>query len=291
MKKIVSFLLTLALLLSLGVPALAEEERDALYEKGMALFLDENYDEAYEALKEAAEKGHAGAAFGLAMCYTAGVGVEKDESAALALLLLSRLNGYGKDEMAAWLTQYAEEGSAVVQYLAGYLYSKGSAVFEQDDEKAFRYTQMAADQHYLDAILQLGEFYYNGTAVEPDKKMAASLFQSALEQDADNVVAKYALGLCYIDKDEDLLTERKGVKLLKEAADQGLSDATYALAVYYDDKQEKEAFDWAMKAADMGVPQAMYLLGLMYSTGIVVKLDLKEADRWFAKAAEAGLKF
>ena len=41
-------------------------------------------------------------------------------------------------------------------------------------------------------------------------------------------------------------------------------------------------------AADTGVPEAEFDLGLLYSQGLGVRRDLTEATRWYRKAAEQG---
>ena len=49
-----------------------------------------------------------------------------------------------------------------------------------------------------------------------------------------------------------------------------------------------EAIKWYRKAADQGVPQAEYNLGLMYARGQAVAKDNVEALKWLRKAAEHG---
>ncbi|KAI9348634.1 Sel1 repeat protein [Obelidium mucronatum] len=49
------------------------------------------------------------------------------------------------------------------------------------------------------------------------------------------------------------------------------------------------AANWFRLAADAGLPEAEYNLGVMYERGEGVETDLKEAKSLFERAAEAGL--
>jgi hypothetical protein len=51
----------------------------------------------------------------------------------------------------------------------------------------------------------------------------------------------------------------------------------------------KEALKWYRKAADQGFDQAQFRLGLMYYNGRGVKQNRTEAFKWIVKAAEQGL--
>ncbi|WP_419591592.1 tetratricopeptide repeat protein, partial [Thiolapillus sp.] len=51
----------------------------------------------------------------------------------------------------------------------------------------------------------------------------------------------------------------------------------------------KEAVKWYRRAAEQGYALAQYNLGLMYANGRGVRQDFKEAVKWYQKAAEQGL--
>ena len=54
-------------------------------------------------------------------------------------------------------------------------------------------------------------------------------------------------------------------------------------------EDDVEAVRWYRKAAEQGLAQAQYNLGVMYANGDGVREDDVEAVRWFRKAAEQGL--
>lgn len=86
---------------------------------------------------------------------------------------------------------------------------------------------------------------------------------------------------------------RFSVKKLKSLAQNGDSEAMFNLAgrYHYDTDTEmnlEKAYQWYLKAADKKHCGAMLELGNMYSSGIGVRTDKKEAQAWYRKALEAG---
>ena len=87
-----------------------------------------------------------------------------------------------------------------------------------------------------------------------------------------------------------------GFKWKLAAAERGNVIAMRDVAeVYYSgdadrriDKDPEQAFYWMKKAAEAGVSDAMYYLGLFYSKGLGVKRNFEEAAKWMNKAANLG---
>ena len=50
----------------------------------------------------------------------------------------------------------------------------------------------------------------------------------------------------------------------------------------------KKGLYWAKKAASLGNPEALFLVGAVYADGRGVKRDLGESKLWFDKACKAG---
>jgi TPR repeat protein len=55
-------------------------------------------------------------------------------------------------------------------------------------------------------------------------------------------------------------------------------------------KDDQQAVVWYRKAAEYGLPDARYSLGLAYENGQGIPQDLTLAMAWFRKAAEQGHK-
>lgn len=63
----------------------------------------------------------------------------------------------------------------------------------------------------------------------------------------------------------------------------------YKKGVEYNGRQEyTEAFRYFAKAAELGLPEAQYVLGLYYEAGHGVKVNYTEAVKWYRLAAENG---
>jgi TonB family protein len=79
---------------------------------------------------------------------------------------------------------------------------------------------------------------------------------------------------------------KRAVEVYTDEAKKGNPDAEYALgAIYYRERQFGEARLWFEKAAAKGLSQAEYSLGIIYARGQGVDPDLREAQRWYQKAA------
>jgi localization factor PodJL len=108
------------------------------------------------------------------------------------------------------------------------------------------------------------------------------------------VPAQFRLGGLYekglgVTKDLD-----KARRLYLGAAEAGNAKAMHNLAVLhseggFDGKPDfAAAAKWFRKAADYGVGDSQYNLGILYARGIGVGANLVEAYRWFALAAREG---
>ena len=56
------------------------------------------------------------------------------------------------------------------------------------------------------------------------------------------------------------------------------------------ERDYQKAFEWFLKAAELGDDTAQFDVGLCYEKGYGVAVDLDEAFRWYEKAAEQGHK-
>ncbi len=83
--------------------------------------------------------------------------------------------------------------------------------------------------------------------------------------------------------------------MLKKAADKGVAEAAYDLAISYEKglgigKSLPRAFEFYMRAALLGDAQSHYEVGRMYFYGIGVGRSRRLADAWLAKAEALGVK-
>jgi len=85
----------------------------------------------------------------------------------------------------------------------------------------------------------------------------------------------------------------EAVKWYRHAAEQGLAQAQYNLALAYEvgdgvQQDFEEAVKWYRKAAEQGVAQAQFNLGFFYANGDGVQKDLLYAHMWWNLVASQG---
>lgn len=283
-------------------------DAEALCKTGIQHAEAEDYEQALECFRKAAEQGHADAQYHLGDCYYYGYGVEEDDTQAVE-----------------WYRKAAEQGHTDAQYALGECYNYGCGV-DKNDERAVEWYRKAAEQGNFDAQLNLYRCYRNGLGIAQNETQAVEWYNRAAEQAEQNdSVIQFNLGLsceqeheynhavywyrkaaeqgnydaqlklykCYRYGDGVKEDETQAMEWYNRAAeqiDQSDSDAQYSLGwelryrLFYDEK----AVEWFRKAAEQGHAGAQYELGWCYSHGRGVKKDLKKAVEWFRKAADQG---
>lgn len=274
---------------------LADGYASGLFNKGK-----EDYDRAFPLFVAASKHGHAEAGYRVALCYEFGWGSRKDPAKAVqfyrqassknhpgAMLRLGKaclagdlgLNNHYREGL-KWLKRAAE--SADFQYNAapyelGILHETGFGgdVFQDESYAAQLFTQ-SADLGHADANYRLGDAYEHGKLGCPRDPALSVHFYSGAAQ-AGHPLAMMALCAWYMVGAEPVL-----------------------------DKDENEAYEWALKAAECGMllpnPRAVieteshlaglakaeYAVGYFTEMGIGCRRDPLEANVWYVKAADQG---
>ena len=164
---------------------------------------------------------------------------------------------------------------------------------------------------------RLGEMYRDGIGVSKDENKAAQLFEQAAKSGyapaRDNLAAltgtaapqaaqspapsEKALGASgFLERGVGALKANnyaEAAEWFKKAADQGLANAQFNLGVAYlfgngVPRDYGQAAEWFRKAADQGYASAQYKLGRMYVNGDGVARDYGQAASWYRKAADQG---
>ncbi|MCB1592190.1 MAG: SEL1-like repeat protein [Alphaproteobacteria bacterium] len=127
-----------------------------------------------------------------------------------------------------WLTKAAGDGNAQAQYYLGVLHKESSMGF-LDGPLSLSWTQKAAEQSYLPALLSLGKVYeeglstYNGPVTKPDYKKAMQYYSAASEKGSleglAHVAQLYYLGLG-VAEDHDKAYELAQEAIIKSSRDQ-----------------------------------------------------------------------
>ncbi len=169
-----------------------------------------------------------------------------------------KLNGYKTtldyNTAAKIFLQLSITGDAEASNALGMMLKHGLGT-KQNDEKAFAYFSLAAEQGYAKAYYNLALMYKFGHYVEQDFTKATAYFEKASEMGCDGI--DYQIG--------------------------------YASYKGIGKKQSyKDAVKYFEQGAHKGDASCMYFLGLCYFQGRGVERSVEQGKYWFAKAADLG---
>ena len=186
-------------------------------------------------------------------------------------------------------TQSAEKGNAQAQYALGVMYQRGKGV-PADERVAAQWFTKASTQGLPNAQYALGMQYREGRGVERDDKQAGSWLTRAAKQGF--APAQYELAEMYRMGIGVAQNTEKAAAWYGSAAEQGDKRAHAALK-----KLDQKSGPGVMKTLMMddirkdalsGGLNSQLLMGQIFSTGIGVKVDEREAAKWFGMAAAQG---
>lgn len=109
------------------------------------------------------------------------------------------------------------------------------------------------------------------------------------EADSGNAEAQYWLGRIYdagrlLPKDAE-----KSVRWYQKSAQQGYAPAEYAVCLMHANREELESERCMWRAAEKGVPEAQFWIGVAYDQRLWFGIaDKQEAFEWFKRSAEHG---
>ncbi len=157
----------------------------------------------------------------------------------------------GAEEALYWFEKAADGADGRGAYEAGLMYEMGVGAL-QDDDKARRLYQRAADQHDGRAAKALKQL--------DNREDRIAKFQAKFQDKADsgNPLAMRRVGEGYLNGDP-----------FRASMDQ--------------------AYTWLFKAAKGGDSSAQAEIGIMYARGVGVARDENQAVNWLLKASSAGL--
>ena len=174
-----------------------------MYDVGKGI--QQDYKEAANWYRKAADKNYTTAQYNLGYLYQYGQGVQQDYKEAMY-----------------WYRKAAEQNDADSQFKLGYMYYHGKGV-QQNYKEAVYWFRKAAEQNDADSQNYLGERYYYGEGVTKNYREAAYWYRKAAEQDHKNAMYNYGYSLYYGQGVAE--NRQEAYKWLKKAADKGNASA------------------------------------------------------------------
>lgn len=183
-----------------------------------------------------------------------------------------------------------------------------------EEKRDLFWERMGVESGDPEAMIQMAIAYLNGDGVPQSNEKAAELMTMAAELDDPN--AQYSLAMfygqgCGVERsfekvrywmlraeengDPDargVIEKIEGAESIQAAADAGDTDAQAAIAKiimgFHSPENFRESFAYAVKAANGGSLEGMYILALAYEHGRGTQQSYEEAFVWYEKAAMAG---
>ncbi|GAA5884332.1 hypothetical protein JCM3774_001943 [Rhodotorula dairenensis] len=285
-----------------------------------SLGLQIDHEKAYNLYVQASKQNHSAATYRTAVCNELGAGTRKDYARAvlfyrkasalgdtagmykLGMILLHGHLGQQRNpkEGLAWLRRaasQADDENPHALHELGLLYEKPPLLNPAGGAGSLGAKVAAAQmQQHAAQSGQQPPPPIIPTLVPFDPAQAREFFTQAAQ--LGYPPSQYKLGLCY---EFGALTcpvdPRRSIAWYTRAAERNEPNAELALSGWYLTGSEgvlkqsdSEAYLWARRAANKGLPKAEYAVGYYAEVGIGVKADLEEAKRWYMRAAAQGNK-
>ncbi|KAJ5622509.1 hypothetical protein N7528_005741 [Penicillium herquei] len=242
-----------------------------------------DYDRAFPLFKASGRHGHVEACYRAALCLEFGWGTTPNAQQAIMYFRQAA----SKNHPGAMM-RMAEV------CLAGDL---GQPKKYREGLKWMKLATDSADAQYNSAPYELGLLHVKGYGddVFADESYAAQLFTKSAE--LGHAEAAYRLGDAYehggklnCPKDPAL-----SIHFYTAAAQKQHPLAMMALCAWYLvgaepvlERDEDEAYEWAVRAAHLGLPKAQFAVGYFTEVGMGCRRDPLEANVWYVKAADQG---
>ncbi|KOH00785.1 Skt5p [Saccharomyces eubayanus] len=239
--------------------------------------------EAFVLFQAAAKHGHIESAYRASHCLEEGLGTTRDSRKSINFLKFAASRNHPSAMYKLGLYSfYGRMGlpTDVTTKLNGVKWlSRASARANELTAAAPYELAKIYDEGFLDVVI-------------PDEKYAMELYIQAASlghiPSATLLAQIYETGNDTVGQDTSL-----SVHYYTQAALKGDPVAMLGLCAWYllgaepaFEKDENEAFQWALRAANAGLPKAQFTLGYFYEHGKGCECNLEYAWKWYEKAAE-----
>jgi TPR repeat protein len=197
----------------------------------------------------------------------------------------------------------AKTGSAAAQFELGLLYLSGKNGAEQNYEKACDWLIKSANQDYSRSQILLAGIYHDGIGTNKNPSEAVRWLQKAVETksaakdynlESNELAQAYcSLGQCFQNGEGAKDDLDKAFNFYLKAAELGNAEAQVQVGIYYASgwsvKEDKtEAIKWYEKAAKQRDFTGCYMLGECYKDGKGVPQNFVDAYKWYSLAVAFG---
>ncbi len=186
----------------------------------------------------------------------------------------------------------ADAGNAMAQNLVADAYASGLGGLPVDPAQALTYMRLSAEQNYPRAHANLGLMHYYGMpGLDPDKVVARTYFESALDMGETGMIA--LLASMWLSGEGGPASVTRGMALLQFGVQQNDPKSLHLLGLVYNDgiyvpANPELARNLIRRAADLGIVNAMLDYGQMLELGLGGNVDLLQAVDQYRGAVDQG---
>ncbi|AMD22638.1 HHL132Cp [Eremothecium sinecaudum] len=242
-----------------------------------------NHKDAFPLFQSSAKHGHIEAAYRTAVCFEKGLGTTRDSRKCIEFLKFA-----------------ASRNHPAAMFKLGLYSFHGRMGLPQDvntKQNGIKWLSRAAaraNELTCAAPFELAQIYENGflDIVIPDESYATELYVQAAS--LGHVASTTKLGKMYEQGNEVIPQDASlSVHYYTQSALKGDPEAMLGLCAWYLvgappalELDDREAFQWALKAAKKGYAKAQYTVGYFHENGKGCKEDISMAYKWYECAAE-----
>ncbi|SCU95149.1 LAME_0F10924g1_1 [Lachancea meyersii CBS 8951] len=242
-----------------------------------------NNRDAFVLFQSAAKHGHVESAFRTAHCFEEGLGTTRDSRKAVEFLKFAASRNHPSAMYKLGLFSFH-----------GRMGLSNDISTKQNGIKWLSRAAARANELTNAAPYELAKIYRNGflDIIIPDVKYAMELYIQAAS--LKHAQSSTALGKIYESGNEVVPPDTSlSVHYYTQAALLGEPHAMLGLCAWYLigaepvlEKDEREAFQWALKAAKLGLSKAQFTVGYFYEKGKGCGIDASNARHWYELAAK-----
>ncbi len=190
-----------------------------------------------------------------------------------------------------WILSAADQGLPMAQFMIGYMYGKGIGIDRDISEREKWYARVGL-RGDAELFYWIGRnFEYGLFNIDVDLFEAGRWYKFGADMGHEKCILCWQAVLRALDGGKHDSLEDREFMLIETEVEKEKLERDYALVIadkFLEAGDEEKAFYYYQEAADLGNPTAMFILAMMYHTGVYVRRSDRTALELMTQASVAG---